>query len=179
MANGLRILIFFLTLLAVPLRVQLNILWKHTVFHKLLYFTHGIFQDIFHGINGVYHLAQECKNISVIQDKATQWNRQVLPPIDEFITIPDLPTITLQQKYSLQATEEESYTILVPEQDWTQTQANPQRDYRPLSPAWINQHMQMILHKHQHWYRRLNCYWARHFTKANSQWINHTLSQKY
>ena len=46
----------------------------HT-FYKLFYFAHGVFQDMFHGIIGIYHLGQEYKDISVTQEKATQQNR--------------------------------------------------------------------------------------------------------
>ena len=46
----------FLTLFVILIHVQLNILWKQTVFHKHLYFTHGIFQDTFQGILRIYSL---------------------------------------------------------------------------------------------------------------------------
>ena len=78
-----------LTLFAVPLYVQLNIILNHALFCKIFHFVHGIFQHTFYKITGIYRLAWECKNISVQQDKTTQWNKQVLPPIDEFISIPD------------------------------------------------------------------------------------------
>ena len=83
------IFVFFLTLFIVPIRVQLNILWKWTIFWKHLYLAHGIFQDSFHGILRIYNLVQECRKIPVKQEQETQWTHQVLPPTDEFITIPD------------------------------------------------------------------------------------------
>ena len=130
------IFIFFLTLFVIPICVQLNILWKCTVFHKHLYFLHGIFQDTFLGILGIYNFVWQCRKIPVIQEKTTQQNWQVLPPTDEFITIPDLSTLTLQQKPSLKPTEEKPQTIPVPEQDRAQTQVDPQRDYRQVITAF-------------------------------------------
>ena len=47
--------------------------------------------------------------------------------------------ITLCQKYSLQPTTDESSIVPVPQQNWAQAQTDLQRDYRPLSPAIINQ----------------------------------------
>ena len=72
--------------------------------------------------------------------KVTQQNRQVPPPVDEFITVPDLPTITHRQKYSPQPIEEESSNTPDPEQDHALRQTDPQREYRPLLPVEINQH---------------------------------------
>ena len=119
---------FVLTLFAVPLYVQLNNIVNHALFHKLFYSAHGIFQHIFYGITGIYHLARECKNITVQQDKTTQLNKQVLPPIDEFISIPNLPMITLQQRYSLQPMTDEPSSVPVPQQNWAQAQTDPQWD---------------------------------------------------
>ena len=83
---------------------------------------HSIFQHNFYRITRIYHLAQECKNITVQQDKTTQLNKQVLPPIDEFISIPNLPTITLWQKYSLQPMTEESSIVPVSQQNQAKAQ---------------------------------------------------------
>ena len=128
---------FVLTLFAVPLYVQLNNMLNHALFCKLFHSMHGIFLHTFYGITRIYLLARDSKNITVQQDKTAQLNKQVLPPIDKFISIPNLPTITLRQKYSLQPTTTESSIILVPPENWAQ--ADLQKDYRPLSPATINQ----------------------------------------
>ena len=84
---------------------------------------------------GLYQLAQECKQIVIQQNKIIQRQRQVQPPIDQFIIVPDLPTI--QQEYSLQSPTTHSSRIPVPQKNRAHT--DPQKDYRPRSPATVSQ----------------------------------------
>ena len=148
------IFVFFLTLFIISIHVQLNIVWKWTVFHRHLYFAHSIFQNTFQAILRIYDLVWECRKIQAIQEKVSQWRLQVLPPPDKFIAIPDLPRFTLQQKYSLQPTEVKLQNSPAHEQDWASTRADPQRDYWPLTLALIDEHIQTTWHKHTLRYNR-------------------------
>ena len=97
-------LTFILTLFAIPLFVQSTRTLNRAYFCKPFDFVHSLFLHTFYGIVGLYQLAQECKQIEIQQDKITRRQRQVQPPIDQFIIVPDLPTI--QQEYSLQSLQE-------------------------------------------------------------------------
>ena len=135
------IFILFLTLFTIPLWVQLNILWQWIVFCKYIFILYGIFQCTFQVFFGTYCLVRECRKIQTTSQKISQWSLQALPPPNAFLIFSDLLEITLQQKHSLQITEDTVQKTLVLIHDHTSTEADPQKDYRPLSPTQIAEHI--------------------------------------
>ena len=134
------IFVLFLTLFTIPLQVQFNILWQWIVFCKYLLIVHCIFQCTFQVFFGIYDLARQCRKIQTTTQKVSQQSLQVLPPPDKFLIISNLPGITLQQKSSLQITQVTVQNTPVLIQDHASAEADPQKDYRPLAPAQIEDH---------------------------------------
>ena len=113
----------------------------HCIFVTFLIFIlYGIFQHTFQVFFGIYCLARECRKIQTTSKKVHQRSLQALPPHDEFLTVSDLPGITLQQKSLLQPTEDTIHNTLVLVKDHASPEADLQKDYRPLAPTQIMEH---------------------------------------